>query len=301
MSLIARSLQLFFIDGRPDGMLTAEVFNWTGHVLRIPRTQLKAGLDRTEAKFTGVYVLIGEQNGTPLAYVGEAEDMASRLRNHAATKDWWDTAILITTSANNLHKAHVRHLEARLVQVAHDVAAMPLENGNQPSGSSLSEADRANMESFLDTLMMVLPAIRVDNFLSKKRVEDPKSEVELATVGIFELKVKKLGLAARAHVTDGEVVVLKGSEFKFDPLHDNRTTAVDIARTRLVHNLLETGVVEQSDDHGVFIQDYAFASPSGASDFITGYSSNGRLLWRLVGTNQTYADWEAAQLAEGTQ
>jgi hypothetical protein len=28
-----KSLELYFIDGKPDGMLTAEVFNWTGHVL----------------------------------------------------------------------------------------------------------------------------------------------------------------------------------------------------------------------------------------------------------------------------
>ena len=33
-----RSLELFFIDGKPDGMQTAEVFNWTGHVLMTPRT-----------------------------------------------------------------------------------------------------------------------------------------------------------------------------------------------------------------------------------------------------------------------
>lgn len=35
------SLDLYFIDGHPDGMLTAEIFNWTGHVLITPRTQLK--------------------------------------------------------------------------------------------------------------------------------------------------------------------------------------------------------------------------------------------------------------------
>ena len=199
MSLIARSLQLFFIDGRPDGMLTAEVFNWTGHVLRIPRTQLPEGLKRPEAKFTGVYVLIGEVDGAPLAYVGEAENMASRLRTHAASKDWWETCILITTSANNLHKAHVRYLESRLVSIANDVAAMPLENGNQPSGSSLSEANRANMESFLDRLMMA---------------------------------------------------------------------------------------------------DFAFSSPSAAADIVAGRSTNGRTAWKVVGTGQTYAEWEDAQLSE---
>lgn len=39
-----RSLELFFVDGNPEGMLTAEVFNWTSHVLRIPRTRLPDGL-----------------------------------------------------------------------------------------------------------------------------------------------------------------------------------------------------------------------------------------------------------------
>jgi len=34
-------------------MLTAEVFNWTGHVLVTPRTQIGAALARKEAQFTG--------------------------------------------------------------------------------------------------------------------------------------------------------------------------------------------------------------------------------------------------------
>ena len=40
-----RSLELYFIDGRPDGMLTAEVFNWTGQpAASIPAGFTKAGL-----------------------------------------------------------------------------------------------------------------------------------------------------------------------------------------------------------------------------------------------------------------
>ena len=55
---IGRSLELFYIDGRPDGMLTAEVFNWTGHVLMTPRTQLSMALTRSEARYTGIYLLL---------------------------------------------------------------------------------------------------------------------------------------------------------------------------------------------------------------------------------------------------
>ena len=69
-----RSLELFFIDGKSDGMLTAEVFNRTGHVLQTPRTQITEALKRKEARHTGVYLLLGENDEGPLLYVGEAEE-----------------------------------------------------------------------------------------------------------------------------------------------------------------------------------------------------------------------------------
>ena len=105
-----RSLELYFINGKPDGMLTAEVFNWTGHVLMTPRTQIPAALSRKEAKYTGVYILLGDEDGKPSAYIGESENVSERIKTHAAQLDWWNTAVLVTTSANNLHKAHVKYL-----------------------------------------------------------------------------------------------------------------------------------------------------------------------------------------------
>ena len=63
----AHSLELFFIDGKPDGMLTAQIFNWT----MTPRTQLSVALKRTESRYTGVYLLPGEGHHGPLAYIGE--------------------------------------------------------------------------------------------------------------------------------------------------------------------------------------------------------------------------------------
>ncbi|QUJ77845.1 GIY-YIG nuclease family protein [Sulfitobacter albidus] len=112
----ARSLELFFIDGLPDGMLTAEVFNWTGHVLRFPRTRLREALTRPEAARTGVYVLLGDGDDGPLAYIGEAETLSERMRNHAAQKDWWETAILIGTTGDLLQKVHAKYIESRLVE-----------------------------------------------------------------------------------------------------------------------------------------------------------------------------------------
>lgn len=295
MSTAGRSLELFFIDGRPDGMLTAEVFNWTGHVLRLPRTQLKQALQRPETKYTGVYVLIGERDGTPLAYIGESEDLGERLRSHAAKKDWWDTAILITSAANNLHKGHVKYLEARLVEIAREVGTMPLDNGNTPPRSSLSEAATSNMESFLETLQMVLPAIRVDMFLNKARPapEVPDAQPDMASGEIiFAIRSSKTGVDARAILKDGEMEVQAGS---IGRVIVNKSSH---SYTKLIEELRAVGIIETDQAQCTFVKSYAFSSASAAAAAILGRSANGREEWKLESDGRTYAEWEADELAK---
>lgn len=137
-----RSLELFFIDSRPDGMLTAEIFNWTGHVLMTPRTQIIEALKREQTRRTGVYLLIGEREGEPLAYIGESEDVAERIRSHDSRKDWWDKAVLITSNDRNLNKAHVKYLEARLIEEARTAARIALENGPIPAARGSPKRSR---------------------------------------------------------------------------------------------------------------------------------------------------------------
>jgi hypothetical protein len=175
----ATTLELFFIDGKPDGMLTAEVFGWTGHILVAPRTRLPEALKRKESSYTGVYILLGEQEDEPLAYIGEGDNIANRIKSHDAKKDWWTRVVLITSTANSLHKAHAQYIEARLVQQGVIANNTMLENGNNPSLPSISEAAQANMEVFLEQLLMVLPAIRVDLFTSKAKPSQKNSAAKL--------------------------------------------------------------------------------------------------------------------------
>ena len=299
MTVAARSLELFFIDGRPDGMLTAEVFNWTGHVLRIPRTQLKEGLSREEAAFTGVYILLGETDGREMAYVGEAENMRDRIRNHAAQKDWWDRAVLVTTTANNLHKAHIKYLESRLVEIANSINANALENGNTPPRSSMNEASISNMESFLDTLLMVLPAIRVDQFLSKKRsVSEPSPSPAILAATRFTMKVPRHGVHATAELRNGEMVVLAGSlvrnSWVGDPNHNSGYSA-------LRQELVDGGIISSVDGHTMLTENFAFSSPSAAAAEVAGRSTNGRSSWARETDGKTYAEWEAESLGEQTE
>ena len=300
MSAQGRSLELFFIDGRPDGMLTAEVFNWTGHVLRAPRTQLKEALQRREAGYTGVYLLFGEDEGRARLYIGEAEDMRERLRSHAQNKDWWDYAVLISAAADVLHKAHVKYLESRLVEIARDVGGAELENGNQPTRSSLSEAATANMESFIETLMMVLPAIRVDAFLNKKRSR-PDAGVRSEPApdpDEFTFAVPRHGVSATAVLKDGEMIVKAGSIVRAEWVGDRKHNTHYF---KLHDDLVANGTIVRQGSTSVFSNDYAFSSVSAAAAIVAGRSANGRTSWIHKATGRTYADWEDAQLSEVPQ
>lgn len=289
-----RSLELYFIDGRPDGMLTAEVFNWTGHLLMAPRTQIGEALARKEARYTGVYLLLGERDGLPLAYIGEAEDISTRIRNHESQKDWWTTAVLVTSAANVLNKAHVRYLEARLVELARAVGRVPLDNGNTPARPSLSEAAQANMEAFLEYVLMVLPALRIDVFLSNKRPSVPAAGVAHAPRGlVFELTARKYGIVATAIFEDGEFVVQKGSQAR-----PAWTGPADHNYAQAHAELLRMGVIEPRGAHAEFTTNYAFTSPSAAASAVNGRPSNGTVDWKLKGTGQTYKEWEAEELAK---
>lgn len=289
-----RSLELYFVDGRPDGMLTAEVFNWTGHVLMAPRTQIGAALARKEAHFTGVYLLIGEQDGVSSAYIGEGEDISERIRNHDTRKGWWNTAILVTSASNNLNKAHVKFLEARLIEEARTIGRVDLENGNTPARPGLSEAGQANMEFFLDNLLMVLPALRIDMFLKKTRpAPDTVVSAPPDAAPVFELRNRKSGLHATAILQDGEFVVQKGSLARATWVGQG---SEESSYGQLYRELARSGVLRPEDGWCIFAESYAFKSASAAAAVVNGRPSNGTIEWKVSGGKKTYKQWEAEQL-----
>lgn len=306
MPLIGRSLELYYIDGRPDGMVTAELFNWTGHVLLTPRTQIAAALRRSEAAYSGIYLLLGEKDGEPCAYIGESEDVGERIRQHDVRKDWWTQAVLVTASANKLNKAHVRYLEARLIGEARAIGRVPMDNATTPPRPSLSEADVAKMEAFLDNLLVVLPAVRVDMFIRRVRpaavqtargiLSDVSPEPVLDRTGSaplrFVLQTRKHALRASAVLRDGEFIVEQGSTARLS------WVGFETHNYAQLHGeLLRSGIIIPQGDRCVFTQNYAFTSPSAAAAVVFGRSASGPAAWRIEGQDMTYKDWEMQQLS----
>lgn len=291
-----RSLELYLVDGNPEGMLTAEIFNWTGHVLRFARTQIVAALSCPAAHQTGVYLLLGDDEAGPRAYIGESEDIAERMKTHDVKKDFWTLAVLITTQANNLHKAHVKYLEARLVEEARRIGRMPLDNITTPARPGLSEAAQANMEEFLATLFIVLPAIGVDMFVARARPERGATPAPAPQgAPVFHIAAPRVGISARAQLIGGEFVVAKGA------LARGQWAGVDYVTYRALYDeLRETGVLVAEGDQCRFAENYAFSSPSAAAAVVLGRAANGTLEWKTP-DGRSYKEWEAERLAAATK
>ena len=313
---MGRTLQLYFIDGRPDGMLTAEVFNWTGHVLMTPRTQFNTALAREEAERTGVYILLGErlaaqeearehQEGGIQAYIGRAENIRRRLAFSLAQAqmDWVESIVLVTSANNNLNAAHVTYLEARLIEEAH-AAGFPLYNIANPARPGLSEADQANMEVFLDYLLMVLPALRIDMFPSRRCLDDCASAGSVQENGpedggpiVFELVAPQLGIRATAiQEENGGFVIQKDSQARLQWAGNNPMHIYAQQHARLV----SSGVLRPDPEGNTleFTKNWRFASTSAAASVVLGRPAAGPREWRVRGREQTYGEWQADQLGE---
>lgn len=304
LSMQGQTVRLFLVEGTATGIVTAEIMNWTGHLLVVPRSKLAEALKREEASRTGVYLLIGADPELPTKmriYFGEGDNVRDRLKMHAKdpSKDFWQRAVVVTSKDTNLTKAHVRYLENRLVHLAKLAGRAIVANGNQPSAKQLPESDVADMEFFLSQLQLALPIVGVDALRSKPRAQESSSLVSAASPdddsGLeLTLESKKHGIRASAIEKDGEVTILSGS---------TATASEEFATNTyegLRKSLVAEGVLVPAEgvEALVFKADATLPSPSAAAAVIFNRNSNGRTAWKVKATGQTLKEWQDAQLEQ---
>lgn len=299
-----RTIQLFLVDGNPSGLRKATIHGWTGLLLVAGASAFGDMTVRDEVDRTGIYILAGpdpDRPGGTRVYIGSGNSVAERIKQSALKRDFWETAIAVTTSDDDLSKGHAEYLEARLIQIAAQAGRVTLDNGTQPDTQRrrLPEADVANMEQFLANLAVVLPVIGLDMLKPQpKAATQTAQSVEERTTGEVQFEIRhKSGVRATAVEEDGEFIVLEGSEAL------NGTGYVQQSYGALKEKLIAEGVlVPQDEPAGAkklrFARPWSFSSPSGAAAIVLDRNSNGRLEWKVKGASKTYHDWQEAQAAK---
>lgn len=117
-----KSIELFLVNGSADSLITAELSNWNGKAIKIPRIE-GASCNRDDITQAGVYFLFcKEDDGSDSVYIGEAENVKERLVQHLRDyqsekeKYYWTTAAIFI--GRDLNKALIRYLENRFVEIA---------------------------------------------------------------------------------------------------------------------------------------------------------------------------------------
>ncbi|OGV61194.1 MAG: hypothetical protein A2498_11430 [Lentisphaerae bacterium RIFOXYC12_FULL_60_16] len=267
------TIKLFLPRGDAKSLRTAEISNWTGKAVAAPRTELDELLAREELDKAGVYILIGSDplTGAPRAYIGEAEVIRDRLKQHK-TKEFWVSAIVFVSKDENLTKAHVRYLESRLLAEAGQINRFALEQ-NQAGGSRLPESDREDMEVFLARIRQLLPVLGSDILTP---ITQPSAPPQPGGVLLCRIK----GAKARGQRTVNGFVVFSGSTAVLEerPSAENYPTVL-AQRKQLVAD----GALVERDGFLAFTKDAEFSSPSAAAVVVHGGNANGLTAWKTEG------------------
>jgi hypothetical protein len=96
----ARTIQLFLVDGSPTGLRIASIHGWTGSVIVSTQSTFDRLLQRAEVDRTGIYILQGpdSDNLRSRVYIGEADSVRNRISESVMKRDFWETAVVVTTS-----------------------------------------------------------------------------------------------------------------------------------------------------------------------------------------------------------
>jgi hypothetical protein len=288
---LGKSIRIYLKEGNVSGIKLAEVVNLTIQALSCPRNKLSDlnNYFSDEANKPGVYFLLGTDDETNNAkvYIGEAENVWKRLKNHDLNKDFWNEVILFTSKDENLTKSHVKYLESRLINIAIDADRYEMENSNSPFINSLPLPDKDAMEEFINNLK-ILNGTLGHKFLESMPILSSeassinsiakKSNTEgtlINSTGSIELQFKVKNIKAKAIQTDEGIFVLKGSMVSNtvkETLHRGYKT--------LRENLIKNGTIVKEGDKMYFAKGYLFNNPSPAAAVIMGYPKNGRTAWK---------------------
>ena len=270
MKSFDKTIQMYIFGGNPNGRIMSELSNWNGRVYKISRNEIGEFSKRNDAENTGVYFLFGkDDDNSETVYIGEAENIIARLRQHIKDKEYWNDCIVVISKDNLLNKAHVKYLENKFYLMAKEAARSTIINSNIPTCSSISEYDEAMLAEFLENTKLLVNTLGYKTFDS---VEESTVNKENKNT-VFEIVAARGANAKGVIVSDGFAVL------KESVAASSTVTSFPKSFERLRNKLLEQKII---NDHFVFEKDYIFSSPSAAAAVVMGRSANGLLEWKTA-------------------
>ena len=260
---ISKKLETIYHNGQPDGIRSIRRNLSTMTVYVIPRPLLAEAKTISGINRPGIYYLINENDDNKIAqiYVGQTRNGILRLDDHNRSKDFWNKAIMFLADNKTFSLDMISGLEKFAIIKAQESKRYKVENTVVPK-YEIDEYDMASVEEIYDEIQFIMgtQGYKMDNVKSSTSSD------------IFH--TTRNGISALG-IYDGEKFqVLEGSQININkPVH--------LARyNKQRAELLASGEISQVDGKYFLNITIEFNTPSGASDFELGGSTNGWVEWK---------------------
>ncbi len=260
----SKKLEIIYHNGQPDGIRSIRRHLSTMTTYVIPRPLLSEAKKITGINRPGIYYLINENDENKIAqiYIGQTRNGVVRLDDHNRSKDFWNKAIMFLADSKTFSLDMISGLEEYAIMKAHESNRYKVENSVKPK-YEIDEYDLPSIEEVYEEIQFIMATqgYKMDN-----------AKMSMNEADIFQTSRK--GIIARGVYGGDKFQVLEGSEINLEKL-------VHLEKyNRQRKELYEKGDIVKQGDKYILKVTLEFNTPSGASDFVLGGSTNGWSEWK---------------------
>ena len=159
----AKTIQLLLYDGTLNGVINIADSAWNpGEMYSSPR---KAVNELVSLDKYGVYLLLSDER----VYVGQAQDLKRRIKQHLSGKDWWERAVLLTTQDDSFTRTDIDYLESVLIKKADTAKSLDSDNKNKGNNPKIDKFRKVILDQYLDEALFLMELIGISVFGETRR------------------------------------------------------------------------------------------------------------------------------------
>ena len=259
----SKRLEIIFHNGEPEGIRIYMRHLSTIKAFVIPRIFLNEAKKLTGVDNPGVYFLIDDDTGSlSKIYIGQTRNGISRLDDHNAKKDFWNKAILFLADSQHFTLNIISGLEKYAIQKAIDANRYQVDNKAVPK-YKISEYDEPLVEEIYEEIEFIMATL---GFRMNDSVAQQNQPV---------FTTSRRGIVGRGTYSGESFDVLPGSEI--DMTKAVRIESYNAKRQECIN---DGTIVRKENGKYYLTKIITFKTPSGASDFVLGGSTNGWAEWK---------------------
>lgn len=260
----SKKLEIIYYNGQPDGIRSVRRNLSTVTTYVIPRPLLAEAKKISGTARPGIYYLINENDDNKIAqiYIGQTRNGVTRLDDHNRSKDFWNKAIMFLADSKTFTLDMISGLEEYAILKAHEAKRYKVENSVKPK-YEIDEIDLPFVEEVYDEIQFVMATLgyKMDD------AAQTRSEADI-------FHTTRNGVTAYGVYSGDKFQVLEDSEINFSK------SAHLPKYNRMRDEMLKKGDIIIRDGKYITAVILEFNTPSGASDFVLGGSTNGWVEWK---------------------